>query len=268
MSLTVENLYFSYDDHPVLKGVSFHLESGRFLSLLGPNGAGKSTLLRCMLGLLAPQKGRTLIDGKDISHMAVAELARTIAYIPQSHSPIFNYSVMDMVLMGTTAQLGSFSSPGPRQKENAEQALLKLGIADLKHCGYQNISGGQRQMVLIARAIAQDARILMMDEPSSSLDFGNRILVMQTVKKLTEEGYTVVQSTHDPDQAFLYSDVILALLDGRVIACGSPKDTLKADLVSALYGVPVEVCSLRNDRIRVCIPAETGDTETQTALQA
>ena len=254
MSIQIEQLSFSYGERQVLKDISFGAEYGQFLSVLGPNGVGKSTLFRCMLGLLTPSAGETLIDGTPISSFSAAELARRIAYIPQSHNPVFNFSVFDMVLMGTTAQTGKFASPGPRQREAAESALEKLGIAHLKDRGYGNISGGERQLTLIARAIAQQANILVMDEPSANLDFGNRVRVMQTMRNLTGEGYCVIQSTHDPDQAYLWSDRILALHDGRVLAFGSPREAMTSSLISTLYGVEVEVCSMEADAVRVCIP--------------
>lgn len=256
MSMEVKNLHFSYGEREILKNISFSAEHGEFLSVLGPNGVGKSTLFRCMLGLLTPGKGGTFVEGKDISAMDAAELARCIAYIPQSHNPVFNYTVFDMVLMGTTAQLGRFSSPGKAQIAMAEAALERLGIGGLRDRGYGNISGGERQLVLIARAIAQQAKILVMDEPSANLDFGNKIRVMKTVKSLTNDGYAVIQSTHDPDQAYLYSDKILALYAGEVLAWGTPQDTVCNSLISTLYGVDVEVCSMRDDDIRVCVPAE------------
>lgn len=256
MSMNVDHLSFSYGEHTVLQDVSFSAEYGELLSVLGPNGVGKSTLFRCMLGLLLPTSGSTSISGKNIEALSAKELSRSIAYIPQSHSPVFNYSVFDMVLMGTTAQIGKFASPGKKQREQAMEALSHLGIEHLKSRGYRYISGGERQLVLIARAIAQQAKILIMDEPSANLDFGNRIRVMQTVKKLTADGYAVIQSTHDPDQAYQYSDKILALHGGKVLAWGTPREVVNEALISKLYGVEVEVCSLRDDRIRVCVPAK------------
>ena len=253
--MKVENLHFSYGNHEVLKGVSFGVEDSGFVSLLGPNGAGKSTLFKCMLGLLQPSRGSVHICGRDIRSMPAAELSHRVAYIPQSHSPVFNFSVYDMVLMGTTAQTGSFASPGKRQRSLTNKALKRLGIDHLADRGYASLSGGERQLVLMARAIAQEARVLVMDEPSAALDFGNRMRVMHTVQSLTRDGYAVIQSTHDPEQAYMYSDKILALNGGRVVAFGTPQDTMDASLVSALYGVDVEVCSMREDKIRVCIPA-------------
>lgn len=253
--MSVQGLSFAYGEHEVLHNISFSVDYGEFLSVLGPNGVGKSTLFRCMLGLLAPSAGGAYVDGRAVADMSARQLAYAIAYIPQSHSPVFNFSVFDMVLMGTTAQTGSFASPGKRQRSLANKALRRLGIEHLSDRGYANLSGGERQLVLIARAIAQQAKVLVMDEPSASLDFGNRLRVMRTVRDLTRDGYAVIQSTHDPEQAYMYSDRILALHGGRVAAFGTPKETLNADLVSALYGVDVEVCSMREDAIRVCVPA-------------
>jgi len=255
MRMRVEDLHFSYGSHEVLKGISFGVEDSGFVSLLGPNGAGKSTLFRCMLGLLEPSAGTVHICGRNIRNMPAAELSHRVAYIPQSHTPVFNFSVFDMVLMGTTAQLPRFASPGKKQKELAEAAMERMGIAHLRNRGCGNISGGERQLALIARAIAQQAKILVMDEPSASLDYGNKLRVMETVKSLTADDYTIIQSTHDPDQAYLYSDQILALYDGMILACGTPRDTISSDLISTLYGVDVEVCSMHADDVRVCVPA-------------
>ena len=252
--MDVKNLSFAYGEHRVLQDVSFSVEYGEFVSVLGPNGVGKSTLFRCMLGLLTPESGGAYVDGQAVAEMSARRLAEKIAYIPQSHSPVFNFSVYDMVLMGTTAQTGSFASPGKRQRSLTRKALERLGIAHLADRGYGNISGGERQLVLLARAIAQEARVLVMDEPSANLDFGNRLRVMRTVQSLTRDGYAVIQSTHDPEQAYMYSDKILAMNGGKVVAYGTPQDTMDASLISALYGVDVEVCSMRGDEIRVCIP--------------
>lgn len=261
MSLCVNNLSFSYGLRQVLRNVSFQAQRGEVLSVLGPNGAGKSTLFRCMLGLLTPTSGGTQIDGRDVAHMGASQLSRAIAYIPQSHNPVFNFSVLDMVLMGTTAQLGRFSAPGAAQRAQAEEALAQLGIAHLRDRGYCRISGGERQLVLIARAMAQQARILVMDEPSASLDFGNRLRVMETVGKLAQEGYAVIQSTHDPEQAYRYSHRILALYGGQVAAFGTPQETMKNTLISQLYGVPVAGFSLMEDTARVFLPVKDINTK-------
>lgn len=256
MSVTIQNLCFYYGESPILQDVSLNTKYGEFISVLGPNGAGKSTLFRCILGLLQPTSGSICIDGISISTLSAAQLARKIAYIPQSHNPVFNFSVLDMVLMGTTAQLGSFESPKQKHIQQAEAALEQLGISHLRDRGYGNISGGERQLALIARAMAQQAKVLIMDEPSANLDFGNRLRVMQTVRTLTHEGYTIIQSTHDPDQAYRYSDEILALQNGRVLAWGTPAETITDSIISELYSTTVEVCSMRNDKIRICVSTD------------
>ena len=256
MSIEVKDLCFAYGSRQILHDISFRAEYGQFISILGPNGVGKSTLFRCMLGLLMPNQGTTYVDETDIAQMSPRQLSRKVAYIPQSHNPVFNYSVLDMVLMGTASQMGRISAPGQAQHKIARAALERMGILDLQDRGYGHLSGGERQLVLIARAIAQQAKILMMDEPSASLDYGNRMRVMQTVKGLTKDGYTVIQTTHDPDQAYLYSDKILALYDGRILAWGTPQETIRKELISTLYNVDVDVCSMHQDAVRVCIPAQ------------
>jgi len=255
MSIIVENLCFSYDKHQVLKNVSFSATENRILSVLGPNGVGKSTLFSCILGLLPDYSGKIKVDGEDIRNLSAREMARRIAYIPQSHYPSFNYTVFDMVLMGTTQQVSVFSTPGKKQIERAERAIERMGIAHLSHRGFSMISGGERQLAIIARALAQDAHTLIMDEPTANLDFGNQIKVLTQIKSLASDGYTIIQSTHNPDQTFLFSDLVLALKDGRVFACGKPADIVNRELIHALYGVDIELQSICNDAVRVCVPS-------------
>lgn len=256
MSISVNNLSFSYGENQVLKDVSFQFDYGDFVSVIGPNGAGKSTLFKCLLGINKLKGGSILIDGKDISEYGQRELAKRVAYIPQFHAPAFNYSVMDMVLMGTTAQLGYKSSPGTKQIKTAQSALEQLGIAHLRDRGFKNLSGGERQLVMIARAIAQKAKIMIMDEPTASLDFGNSVIVMKTMGKLAEDGYLIIQSTHDPNQAFMYSTKIIALSKGTVVKCATPREVVEDELISNLYDADIKVCSLNEDSVRVCVPAD------------
>lgn len=254
MSVIVENLSFAYDSRPVLDSVSFVAERGHFLSVLGANGVGKSTLFRCILGLLKGYRGSIRVEDQDVRHLSPREMAKRIAYIPQSHDPSFNYTVFDMVLMGTTGQVAAVSSPGKKQMALAEQAIERLGITALHNRGFNQISGGERQLTMIARALAQNAHVLILDEPTANLDFGNQIKVLSRIRSLAEEGYTVIQATHNPDQTFLFSDRILALKDGRVLASGSPSEIVSTDLMQTLYGVDIAVQSLYDDTVRVCIP--------------
>lgn len=255
MSIIVENLSFAYNTRTVLQNVNFMVEDNQLVSVLGPNGVGKSTLFSCILGLFKNYKGRITVDGRDIRDIPIGEMAKQIAYIPQSHFPSFNYSVFDMVLMGTTHQIRMFSTPGEKQIKQAEQALQRMGIEHLSKRGYNMISGGERQLTMIARALAQNAHILIMDEPTANLDFGNQIKVLSQIKSLTNDGYTIIQSTHNPDQTFLFSDLVLALKNGEVFACGKPADIVNKELICSLYGIDIELQSLYNDAVRVCIPS-------------
>ncbi|MGD9559340.1 MAG: ABC transporter ATP-binding protein [Oscillospiraceae bacterium] len=254
MSIEVKNLSFAYDTRPILKDISFTAPGGQLLAVLGPNGAGKSTLFKCLLGLLSGYTGQTLLDGVPMHTLSPAALARTIAYVPQSHYPSFNYSVFDMVLMGTTAQVSSISTPGEEQVRRSMAALEKLGIEHLKDRGYMHLSGGEQQLVLLARAMAQQAKLLIMDEPTSNLDYGNQLRVLQQTKALTRDGYAIVQSTHNPDHAFLFADRVLAIADAQVIAYGPPAEVLTSQLIYQLYGVHVEVEQRGPGQRNICIP--------------
>ncbi len=254
MSIVVKGLSFSYDQRIVLNHIDFSAEKSQFLSILGPNGVGKSTLFRCILGLLSGYNGEILLDDENIRKLSAREMAKRIAYIPQIYYPSFNYSVFDMVLMGTTQQISVMASPGKKQIQRAEQALQRLGIEHLRDRGFTKISGGERQLTVIARALAQDAHILILDEPTASLDFGNQIKVLTQIKSLAEEGYTIIQSTHNPDQTFQFSDRVLILKEGNVLAYGRPSEIISRQIIQELYDVEIDVLSLYQDAVRVCIP--------------
>ena len=265
MRLEVKDLSFSYGDNKVLNNVSFSSSGGEAIAVLGPNGVGKSTFFKCILGFLPIRKGKIEIEGKDVSIMKGKELSKYIAYIPQSSSPVFNHTVLDSVAMGMNNQIGLFSAPGEKEREKAAAALDRLGILKLKDRGCLNISGGERQLMLIARAMVQDARIIVMDEPTSSLDYGNSYRVMETIMSLSKDGYTILFSTHDPDAAMRYSDRVIAFYKGEIIRDGKPSTVLNTDVLSTLYSINV---AIRNVRVRekeysVCIP--TGHDTTDSA---
>jgi iron complex transport system ATP-binding protein len=255
LSIEVSGVSFSYGERLILDNIDVTAGEGQLLSVVGPNGVGKSTLFHCMLGLLNGFEGQIKIDGYDTRKLGIKEMAELVAYIPQSHYPSFNFSVFDMVLMGTSSQVSSISMPGGKQSALVEAALERLGITHLRNRGYTQISGGERQLVLIARALVQQTRILILDEPTANLDFGNQIRVLTQIQSLARAGYTIIQSTHNPEQTFMFSDTVLALHNGRVLASGAPSDILTGELVRKLYGVDIEVQSLYQDRVRVCIPS-------------
>lgn len=254
MSIEVTNLSFAYGNREVLRDLNFSIPDGCLVNVLGPNGVGKSTLFRCILGLNPHYSGSILVNGKDLRALSVRQRAREISYIPQSHASVYDYEVIDVVLMATGSELKLLGTPGPEQLQRAHAALERIGIEHLAHRTYTQISGGEQQLVLIARALAQNAQTIIMDEPTSALDYGNTVRVLSCVRQLAREGLSIVQSTHNPDQAFLYSDKTLVINDGRVRAFGSPHDTITSELISDLYDVDVEVNSLYGDKVRVCVP--------------
>ena len=240
MILSCENLSFSYGTHEVLREVRFGVEKGEFLSLLGPNGVGKSTLFRCILGTLTDYRGSVFVEGQEIRTLSQRERAQRIAYIPQTHRPTFGYTVLDTVLMGTTRTLSPFTPPRQAQVDMAMAAMERVGVTELAERNFAHLSGGEQQLVLIARAIAQQSDILIMDEPTSALDYGNQLRILQQVRALSREGYTVLLSTHNPQHALAFADRLLVLHDGTAAAVGKPPQVLTPALMETLYGVTVD----------------------------
>ena len=256
MSLEVRKLSFSFGAENVLKDISFSVSDGETIALLGENGAGKSTLFRCLLGFLKPSGGEILVNGRPIAEYSHRALSREIAYIPQSYSPTFDYTVRESVLMGTTAQLGIAQQPSKPQLDLADRTLEQLGIAHLAQRGCRQISGGERQLMLLARALVQNAHILIMDEPTANLDYGNSCRVMERVRQLGDTGYTVIFSTHDPQQALRSASRVLALKNGALFVDGAPAAALREEVLSALYGISVAVRSIEvnGEKRTVCVP--------------
>ena len=258
MTLEVSSLSFAYGEHRVLEDVSFSMKKGEFLSVLGPNGVGKSTLFRCILGRLGGYGGMILCGGEDVKKLERLEMAHRLAYIPQIHTPTFSYSVLDTVLMGTARQLSPFAQPGKAQVDTAMAALERVGAARLAQRDFSRLSGGEQQLVLLARALAQQAQILIMDEPTSALDYGNQLRVLQLVRELTQEGYAVLLSTHNPQHALTFATKTLALVGGRVAALGKPEEVLTPELVACMYGVDVLFEETAAGRVLVPVMAGEG----------
>ena len=246
----------------VLRGVSFAAKHGDFIAVLGSNGVGKSTMFKCLLGFFKTYGGDIRLGDTDIRTLSHKEIAKQIAYIPQSTYPTFNYEVLDVVLMGMTAQLSILSSPKMEHTRRAEEALKSLGIGHLAHAGFGEISGGERQLVLIARALVQDAKILIMDEPTANLDYGNQFRVMCRVEALAREGYVVVLSTHNPEHAFLYANRVLILNGGEVVADGAPDAVLDEDMMRQVYGIDVLIKEFSDEdgTHRVFVPKKSQGT--------
>jgi iron complex transport system ATP-binding protein len=258
VSLEARGLAFGYPGRTVGAGLDLALHRGETFCLLGPNGSGKTTLFKTLLGLLPPLTGRVLLDGRDLARWPRAELAQALAYVPQAQAGTFPYSALDLVLMGQASRLGAFAAPGPKDRAAALAALERLGIADLATRDGTRLSGGQRQLVLIARALAQEARYLVLDEPTASLDFGNQALVLREVRKLRAAGLGVLLSTHAPDHAFAVADRVLLLEGGRLVADGPPAAAITAERLAAVYGVAVELVPSPALGRPVCAPRLDG----------
>ena len=256
MKLEIRDLTFSYDGkRNILDGISTSFESGEFTVVLGRNGAGKTTLFKNLLGLLKPQKGEVLCDGLSFSDMSVREKARKIAYIPQESNPAFSYSVLTSVLMGTTSMISSLSSPKEKEIRKAYEALEKFHIADLAGRKTNTLSGGERQLVLCARAVAQEAGILLFDEPTSNLDWANQIKTLGNIRALTRDGYTAIVSTHNLEQALNFATRLILIKDGKLCYDASPAELASSSLLSSFYDIDISVEEYKGHYI--CIPKES-----------
>nr|WP_273702451.1 ABC transporter ATP-binding protein [Tepidanaerobacter syntrophicus] len=240
-----------------MKDVSFTLNSGEVLCVLGPNGSGKTTLFKTLMKLKQPLDGIIYIDGCDISKWPYDKIASHIAYIPQNYNTVFPYTVLEMILMGRTPGLRIWSVPKADDVQIAIDSMNELNILHLKDKTFTRISGGERQLVLIARAIAQQAKLLIMDEPTNNLDFGNQVLILNQIKKLSQKGTAVIMSTHVPEHAFLYANKVLMVKDGYVLAYGKSKEILSEENLKELYGVNLKlmpVASKCYPNFQACIP--------------
>ena len=252
--LAVESLAFGFPGRTVGREVSFALQAGEVLCVLGPNGGGKTTLFRTLLGLLPKHEGVIRLHDREVETLSRNEIARRVGYVPQGHLGYFAFTVREFVLMGRTAHLGVFSTPGKHDRQVAEGALDSLDIAHLADKPVTEISSGERQLALVARALAQEPKLLVLDEPTASLDFGNQVRVLQRISALAAAGISILFSSHDPDHAFLCARRALLLAEGRVLKIGAPRAVIRADTLERLYGVSVQVMPLPGGA-HTCLPS-------------
>jgi iron complex transport system ATP-binding protein len=256
MRLQIEHLCCGYGKKRIVDDFSSSVDSGEILCILGPNGVGKTTLFKTILGHLPVQAGEVFIDGSRFSLMSQTEKARQISYVPQAHNVPFAFTVLDVVTMGRIAHMNWYSSPGKKDEEAAWEALERLEISHLGNRIFTEISGGERQMVLIARALAQQAHFLMMDEPTSNLDFGNQAKVLATVCKLADQGIGIIMTTHDPDHVFMCNANVVLMMRGGEILTGPADDIVTPEHMRKAYGVPVlvEQININQRKTKVCQP--------------
>ena len=258
MIYEVKNLTFKYPagDRDVLKDANLSLEKGEILCVLGPNGAGKTTLLNCMAGLLKPEAGQVCLCGRDLSKMKEKEIARLAGYVPQLHTPAFDYRVLDFVLMGRAPKTGTFSRPTADDEKMCMDVLDSMGIVHLADKSYQNISGGERQQLLIARAIVQEPEVVLFDEPTAHLDYGNQHRVLKRVKKMAEDGFSVIITTHNPDHALLLNDkAAIVSRDGSIIQ-GSCQEIITEERLSKVYDIDLKLRYIEELGRKACLVPE------------
>ncbi|MDD5497818.1 MAG: ABC transporter ATP-binding protein [Atribacterota bacterium] len=254
--LEVNKVYFGYNQENVLENITFRLETGQVLCLIGPNGSGKTTLLDCMMGILPLGKGKIFLQGKDINHLSARNIARAIAYVPQIHEKTFPYTVEEIVLMGRAAHIGIFSSPGNEDICIAQEAIKTVGINHLLYKPYTEISGGEGQLVMIARALAQQSKIMIMDEPTTYLDFQNSLIVLETIKYLAKkEGLSIILATHYLNHAFYFEnnglDTYVGMLNQKNFAAfGSPTEVLTEDNISKIFNIDCKIIEYDSNALR------------------
>lgn len=240
MNIEGRDLTIGYPDRTVGRGLDVALSTGEVLALLGPNGGGKTTLLKTLLGLLKPKAGEVRLGDKPLDNYSIRERARVVAYVPQVHISTFAFTVETVVMMGRTAHGSLFSRPSGQDRAVAQAALERFGIAALASRPYTMISGGERQLVLLARALAQEPQFIVLDEPTASLDFGNQGKVMREIRALAKSGHGVLFTTHDPNHALRAADRAYLLREGTRIADGPVATVLSREQLEALYRATVE----------------------------
>jgi len=251
--LDVDRLQFGYDRELILREIDISIDRGEVFCLLGPNGCGKTTLLDCILGIHKPGSGRILLQNKDLALMSNIDAARLMSYVPQIHEKNFSFSVLDVILMGRTAFTGFFGAPGNQDRVKAEKLLREMNFYHMKDRDYTKLSGGESQMVMIMRALVQEAALIIMDEPASHLDFRNELFLLETIISIVEKGLrSVLMSTHSPNQAFFLENrgvpVRVGMMhEGKLHKVGTPTQVLSPENIEQIYGVKAEVVTAADD---------------------
>ena len=264
VNLTVRNGSFFYQKNvPVFQDINFSVDSGEILAILGPNGAGKTTMLRCITGMLRWRSGESLLDGEPIHTMPERKLWQKMAYVPQAKSASSAYTAFETVLLGRSSRLSAFASPGKEDIEKAEEVMAMLGISGLKDKKCSAISGGELQMVLIARALASEPQVLILDEPESNLDFKNQLVVLDTMSHLAQQGMTCIFNTHYPAHALQRADKSLILSRGGNYVFGTTSSVVTEENIRNAFGVEAVIGQIETPEnlLQNVIPLQIADRQ-------
>lgn len=257
--LEVNDLAFSYNaQRTIFSGVTFSLDKGEIMSVLGPNGSGKSTLLNCLANLLKPTGGKIILNGNSLHSLKPHEIARKMGYVPQIHTPAYPFTVRDFAVMGRAPHLRMFSRPSMNDYELVRQALETLQIAHLADKAYTEISGGERQLATIARVIVQQPDIILLDEPTAHLDYGNQLRTIKMIKKLADKGYSIIITTHQPDHVMMLEGYAGVIGYDGCMQFGKTKEILHEDLLTKLYNTKIRLIEVAEAERKLCVP-DLGD---------
>lgn len=247
--LEVKDLHFNYGKKPILDGVSFEVGEGELCGLFGPNGCGKTTLFKCCLNFLKSHSGSVCMDGREVKNLRVEDMAKIVAYVPQEHKPPFPYLAREVVLMGRTPRLNGFFGIGKEDRKKAADAMDLLGLTEIADFPYNQLSGGQRQMILMARAIAQETKLMFLDEPTSALDFSNQIRIWRIMRLVAESGVTILACSHDPNHVSWFCDKVVVMKDNRILKEGSSQSVITEPTLDEIYRDMCSVRSIGNTRM-------------------
>ncbi len=249
MSIKINNVKFSYNEKYIINGCSFEIEKGKIYCILGPNGSGKTTLLKLLNGNLNPAEGNVSIEGMNISQSGQKEIAKHMSFVPQAQEGVFSYKVLELVVMGRNPHISFFSRPQKKDYEIAEKALKTVEILHLKERNYTQLSGGEKQLVFLARAIAQEANYFILDEPTSHLDFSNQYIIMNTLNKLVKEKKCgAVVAMHDPNLTLAYADEVIMIKNGKLFKKGITNLIMTSENLSYLYEMNIKLHIIKKDK--------------------
>ena len=256
MIYEVKNISFTYNGMPqkTLDHCSLTLQEGEVLSILGPNGAGKSTLFNCMCGLSRPQEGEIFLCGNNMNTLSVKQIARLVGYVPQTHNPVFGYTVKHFVMLGCTPRLALFQQPSRDDEDRAMEILDSLGIAHLAEKPYTDISGGERQQATIARAVMQEPKVILFDEPTAHLDYGKQLVILRLIRQMADRGFAAVMTTHNPDHVLLLGGSAAIVTGAGRLEQGPVEELLTERRLSEIYDAPLRLRHVDELGRTVCVP--------------